>query len=68
MNMYAGGEGLVRVIARVSPELNAEVCFVGGYSGLVCGRVFDLDKTMTRTSPWRDMHGQYPEEYFQHMV
>jgi len=51
MNMYAGGEGLVRVIARVSPELNAEVCFVGGYSGLVCGRVFDLDKTMTRTSP-----------------
>jgi len=41
----------VPVIAPVSPELNAEVCFVGGYSGLVCGRVFDLDKTMTRTSP-----------------
>jgi len=58
----------VPVIAPVSPAKGAQVCFVGGYSGLVCGQIRYLDKTVTRTVPWRDLQGQYPEEYFQHMV
>lgn len=59
---------LVPVLSPVSPAKGAQVCFVGSYSGLVCGYVYDLDKTMARTSPWHNAQRQYPEEYFQHMV
>ena len=63
------GDTSVPVIGSITPLLASEVCFVGSYSGLVCGRVYDLDKTMARTSPWMDMRTrQYLEEYFQHMV
>lgn len=42
---------VIPVIAPVSPAKGAQVCFMGGYSGLVCGLITNLDKTMTRTSP-----------------
>jgi hypothetical protein len=43
----------VRVIAPPIVGLvgATQVCFVGSYSGLVCGHINNLDKTISRNSP-----------------
>lgn len=38
-------------IDPVIPVVPNQVCFVGGYSGLLCGHNHDLDRTIERTSP-----------------
>jgi len=66
--IVAENNRVIPVIAPFSPAKGAQVCFMGGYSGLNCGIINNLDFTVARGSPWKNSQGQYPEEYFQHMV
>ena len=66
MNIYVDGT-IVPVIDPVIPVVPHQVCFVGGYSGLVCGHIHNLDFSAPRNSPW-GTRNQYGVDYFQHMV
>jgi len=48
MNIFipANNPQFIPVIDPVAPAMLDEVCFASRYSGLNCGRIIDLDRTL----------------------
>jgi hypothetical protein len=44
-------DAVVPVVELASPAKGTQVCFASSYSDLACGKIDELDWTVSRTSP-----------------
>ena len=70
MNIFIANNNpaYVPVIDPATPDKWEEVCYYSWYSGLNCGGILDLDKSIIHDGPWANDQGQYEEDYFEHVV